>query len=320
MREDLAAVLPGQKQTEKKSRHSKLARREAVWGYLFITPGTVGVIVFTLFPLLFSFVMSFTDWSMLAAPHFLGLENYLELFRDRTIGKEFSNTFVYAFGTAPIGVFVSLVLATLMNTKIRGRSFYRVAYFLPYVSMPAAITIVWQWMLNSDTGIVNAIIRALGFDTVAFMSDPKLIMPVMIFISIWQMIGYSMIILLAGLQNIPQTYYEAAKVDGAGPVKQFFKITIPIVSPTIFFLMIISFINSFKAFDIVYMIVGAHAITGGGPLADASRTVVYGIYERSFIELRMGYAAAEAVILFLIILALTFVQFRLQNKWVHYDD
>lgn len=320
MREDMTAALPEQKQTEKKPRHSTLARKEAVWGYLFITPGTVGVIVFTLFPLLFSFVMSFTDWSMLTSPHFLGLENYLELFRDRTIGKEFRNTFVYAFGTAPIGVFVSLVLATLMNTKIRSRSFYRVAYFLPYVSMPAAITIVWQWMLNSDTGIVNAIIRTLGFDTVAFMSDPKLIMPVMIFISIWQMIGYNMIILLAGLQNIPQTYYEAAKVDGAGPVKQFFKITIPIVSPTIFFLMIISFINSFKAFDIVYMIVGAHAITGGGPLADASRTVVYGIYERSFIELRMGYAAAEAVILFLIILALTFVQFRLQNKWVHYDD
>lgn len=320
MREDMTAALPGQKQTEKKPRHSKLARKEAVWGYLFITPGTVGVIVFTLFPLLFSFVMSFADWSMLTSPHFLGLENYLELFRDRTIGKEFRNTFVYAFSTAPIGVFVSLVLATLMNTKIRSRSFYRVAYFLPYVSMPAAITIVWQWMLNSDTGIVNAIIRTLGFDTVAFMSDPKLIMPVMIFISIWQMIGYNMIILLAGLQNIPQTYYEAAKVDGAGPVKQFFKITIPIVSPTIFFLMIISFINSFKAFDIVYMIVGAHAITGGGPLADASRTVVYGIYERSFIELRMGYAAAEAVILFLIILALTFVQFRLQNKWVHYDD
>lgn len=320
MRESTAGVLPRENQLKMKPKLSKLARKEAMWGYIFITPGTLGVIVFTLFPLLFSFVMSFTDWSMLSNPHFLGLKNYIELFQDETAGKEFRNTFIYAFGTAPIGVFISLVLATLMNTKIKGRSFYRVVYFLPYVSMPAAITIVWQWMLNSETGLVNAIISALGFEKIPFMSDPNWIMPVMIFISIWQMIGYNMIILLAGLQNIPQTYYEAARVDGAGPVKQFFKITIPIVSPTLFFLMIISFINSFKAFDVVYMIVGAHAITGGGPLADASRTVVYGIYERSFIELRMGYAAAEAVILFFIILALTFIQFKLQNKWVHYDD
>ncbi len=319
MKETTEAILAEPAHKRRRRKLNAMGRREAMWGYLFIAPGTLGVIVFTLIPLLFSFVMSMTDWSMLNTPHFLGLANYRELFQDKTVRREFQNTFLYAFGTAPIGVFISLVLATLMSTKIRGRSFYRVAYFLPYVSMPAAITIVWQWMLNSDTGIVNAALGALGFNKVAFMSDPKLIMPVMIFISIWQMIGYNMVILLAGLQNIPQTYFDAAKVDGAGGVKQFFTITIPIVSPTIFFLMIISFINSFKAFDIVYMIVGAHAITSGGPLANASRTAVYGIYEKSFIELRMGYAAAEAVILFLIILVLTFVQFKLQNRWVHYD-
>lgn len=303
----------------KKPRLSRLARNEAIWGYGFIAPGTIGVVIFTLFPLLFSIVMSFTDWSLLSKPHFLGIENYAELFSDETVGKEFRNTFVYALGTAPLGVFISLVLASMMSAKIKGRSAYRVIYFLPYVSMPAAITIVWQWLLNYDTGLVNEFLEFLGFERLAFMSNPELLMPVMIFISIWQMIGYNMVILLAGLQNVPSSYYEAAKVDGATGLKQFFKITIPLVSPTIFFLMIISFINSFKAFDIVYMIVGAHAITGGGPLADATRTVVYGIYERSFIDLRMGYAAAEAVILFLIILVLTFVQFKLQKKWVHYE-
>lgn len=295
-----------------------MQRTEALWGYAFVAPGVIGVTVFTAIPLIFAVVMSFTSWNMMSAPQFLGLQNYVELFGDAQVRREFLNTLYFAIGTAPIGVFLSLVLANLLNTKIRGLSIYRTIFFLPYVSMPAAITVTWKWMLNSEHGLVNQLCGWVGLPQLKWMTDPKLIMPVIIFISIWSSLGYNMIILLAGLQNISATFYEAAEIDGATPFQKFFMITMPLISPTTFFLMIMSFIGSFKAFDIVYMLIGA-ASAAGGPLSDATRTAVYGIYERGLNFFRMGYASSEAVVLFLIILLVTGFQFWLQKKWVYYE-
>lgn len=296
----------------------KQEKNEALWGIAFVAPGILGVLVFTAFPLLFSIFMSFTTWDVMSVPKLNGLANYVELLRDPVVGREFLNTLYFAGGSVPICIFVSMVLAYLLSTKIRGRTVYRTIFFLPYVSMPAAITMVWQWLLNSQYGLVNQLFMALGLPKMNWMTDPHLIMPSIIIISIWSSIGYNMVILLAGLQNIPTTYYEAASIDGATSVRQFFHITVPLISPTTFFLLIISFIGSFKAFDIVYIIIGAAASTGG-PLNEATRTVVYGIYERGLYFFRMGYASAEAVALFLIILAITGIQFLAQKKWVYYE-
>jgi len=264
--------------------------------------------------------MSFTDWNVMQSPKFLGLYNFRELLKDPVIGREFINTFYYAFGSVPISIAVSTVIANLLNTKIRGLTAYRTVYFLPYICMAAAITQVWQWVLNSRFGVVNQVLAKFGIPMINWMTDTRLIMPVIIFISVWTSVGYNMIILLAALQNISTSYYEAASIDGAGPFRRFFNITVPLISPTIFFLFIISFIGSFKAFDIVYIIIGGGGQAGsGGPLAMATRTVVFGIYERGLYFLRMGYASAQAVILFIVIMLITAVQFIAQKKWVYYE-
>lgn len=299
---------------------SRAAKNEAYWGLAFTAPGIIGVLIFTAIPLVTTFVMSFASWNVAQPPKLIGLSNYRELFSDSVIKHEFINTLYYAIGSVPISIVISCIVAAMLNSKIRGKTIFRTLFFLPYVCMPAAIASVWQWILNARYGLLNQVLASIGISGPNWMSSPSLIMPVVIFISVWQSIGYNMIILLAALQNISVTYYEAAAIDGAGPVKRFLSITVPLISPTIFFLMIMSFIGSFKAFDLIYMVIGgAGGASSGGPLANATRTVVFGIYERGIYFLRMGYASAEATLLFAAILAITGIQFLAQKKWVYYE-
>lgn len=288
------------------------------WGYLFISPIALGIAVFSIRAIFYSFFTSFTEWDSLTPAVFIGFKNFAELFSDRQTGREFLNTMYYTVCTVPISLILSLLVANALNQNIPGKAFYRVIYFLPSVTMPVAIAIVWQWLFNSKYGLVNQFIQIFGVRGPMWLGDVNYIMPAIIIVSIWSSIGHSMVILLAGLQGIPQVYYEAAEIDGATKWTRFIKITLPMLTPTIFFLFITSMINAFKAFDIIFMFAGASNNTQG-PLLEATRTMVFGIYEKGFTFLRMGYASAEAVVLFFIIMIVTAVQFAFQKKWVHYE-
>ena len=262
--------------------------------------------------------MSLTEWTGLTSPRFIGLENFFTMTRDSQIGREILNTTIYMIGTVPIGLSIAVFIAVLLNTGIKGKYFYRTAFFLPVVTMPTAIAAVWRYLFNSQFGLVNYLFRPFGLNP-QWLGDPRFIMPAVIVVAIWSGIGFSTIILLAGLQNIPKTYYEAADIDGANPLQQFFRITIPLLSPTVFFLLITSVIGAFRAFDLIFLFAGAGVEATTSPIAEAIRTMAFGIFQRGFNMRRMGYASSQAVLLFTIIMIVTLIQFRLQKKFVFYD-
>jgi len=288
------------------------------WGYFFIAPVILGIAVFSIGPVLYSLFMSLTKWDGLTTPVFIGIANFTTMLTDAQVGRELFNTFVYMVGTVPIGLSIAIIIAVLLNSNIKGKSFFRVVFFLPVVTMPTAIATVWRFLFNSQYGLVNYLFRPFGLNP-QWLGDPKYIMSALVVVAIWSGIGYSAVILVAGLQQIPRTYYEAADIDGASAFHQFFNITIPLLSPTIFFLLITSMIGAFKAFDLIYLFLGGSVGASGGPTTEAVRTMAFGIYQKGFLLLNMGYAAAEAVLLFAIILVVTLIQFRLQKKLVFYD-
>ena len=300
----------------KKWRMSKAMCREAMWGYIFILPLVIGMIVFSAWPIIHSFYISLTKWGGVGIPKFVGVANYTKLFIDGKFAKEIINTLVYTAFTVPITAALSLLIAFMLNKKIHGRAFFRTVYFLPNVTMMAAIAVVWRSVLNSEYGAYGSIAGWLGINPVNMLGDPQYIMTTIIIVAIWCQLGYNIIILLAGLQSVPVELYEAAEIDGAKGWQSFLKITLPLVSPMLFFVLIMLLIGAFKAFDLIYMFLGAGA---SGPILNASRTMVYGIYEKAFTNLQMGYGSAEAVILFFIILILTVIQMVGQRRWVSYE-
>ena len=287
--------------------------------YLFITPLTIGVLVFSVIPILFAFAMSFTNWNSLSAPQFAGLANYLRLAGDANVTIELRNTFLYALGTVPVTLILSVLIANALNQKIPCRGLFRTVYFLPVVTMQVAVAMVWRWLLNSQFGIVNQALAFFGIQGPMWLGDTRFIMFAVILVTVWNKLGYNTIILLAGLQGISDSYYEAADLEGAGGWKKFTSITLPLLSPSIFFVSITLTMDALKAFDIIYVFTGSGADSSSSPMLKAIRTMVYGIYENGFINMKMGYACAEAVILFLIIMAITAFQFYMQKRWVYYD-
>lgn len=285
-----------------------------LFAYAFIAPLLIGITLFTLIPIVQSFYYSMTNWDGLREPQWVGFYNYLTLLSDTEFKQEFFNTCHFVFVSVPLSIVLSLIIANLLNTKIRGRTVFRVIYFLPNVTMSVVVALIWSLMFNSQYGMVNEVISALFNIRPAWLTNPKLIMTVIIVVSVWSSIGYNVIILLAGLQNVSQVYYEASELDGAGPISKFLHITLPLVSPTVFYLLVTSVINAFNSFDLVYMFTR----NGSGPTRDAIRTMVYGIYETGFNYFKMGYASAKSVVLFAFIMIITFIQFRAQKKWVHY--
>ena len=288
--------------------------KEWLTGYLMIFPVVAGLLVFYIYPIFKVIIDSFYEVGSFNKRSFVGLDNYLTMFNDPKMWSSLFNTFSYVIVIVPGTIIISLILAALLNTKIKGRGFFRVIYFIPAITMGAAVAMIWKLMYNSDHGIINAILNALGFDSVNFLTNPNTALLSICLVSIWINVGYNMIILLAGIQGISKTYYEAAAIDGASPVKQFFGITLPLVTPTLFFVLITNLIGTFQTFDTIYMM-----IKESGIAMEATQSMVMYFFRNAFSYSKKGYASALAVFLFLIIMLVTLIQMKLQKKWVNYE-
>ena len=285
---------------------------ESRWVLLFLAPTLIGLAVLSAGPILATFGISLTKWDMLTAPQFVGLDNYAKLLGDERFGKAVRNTAFYTLVSVPIGLVLALGLATALNRSIRGIAWIRTAYFLPLVTSATAIALVWLW-IYSPTGPLNDILRAFGIPPQRWVADPTLAMPSIIAMSIWQGLPANVIIFLAGLQGIPAEYYDAASVDGAGRRSRFRRITLPLLTPAIFFTGVLALIGAFQVFDQVYV------MANPGKPGEATITIVYFIYEAGFRNFKMGYAGAASWIMFLIVAVATILYFRTQDRWVHYQ-
>lgn len=297
-----------------KRKASRRERKDWVAAYVFIAPVTIGLLVFYIWPFIQNVWFSFNDVNKFNVATFIGLQNYVDLFKDKEVFRTFGNTLKYVICTVPIGLFLSICIAALLNSKIKGTSIYRTLYFLPSVTMAAAVAMVWKWIFNEKMGILNSAIRGMGGKGHGWLTDPKTALFCIMIVGLWMTVGYNMIILLAGMQGISKSYYEAASIDGAGPLAQFFKITIPMLTPTIFFVMITSIISGFQVFDVIYMMIGKTNLA-----YESTQTVVMLFYRQGFDYGHKGYAAAISIFIFLVIMLVTVFQLIGQKKWVNYD-
>lgn len=291
-----------------------MRRNDYFWAYLMIAPTMLGSVLFHLWPVLQSVYLSFTTWNAFGSYRWSGLDNYKRLLQDPEIWISLKNTLLFAIVTVPVGLVLSTFAAVLLNQKIRGIPIYRTLYFLPVITMPAAVGMVWRWLYNGDYGLLNHLLGFMSVGRVQWLTDPDLALYSIMAVAIWSSIGYNMIIVLSGLQGIPTSLYEAAAIDGANGWAKFRKITIPLLSPTFFFLSVISMINALQTFELVYMMIGPSS-----PVIDSTQTIVYSLFEYAFIMNEKGYSTSIAMLLLAIIMMVTVVQFRLQKKWVHYD-
>jgi multiple sugar transport system permease protein len=304
-------TFEGKSKTKNKISKSKL--NEWMWGYIMILPTFIGLMILNIIPAIQTLVLSFEKSGAFGKSTWVGLDNYIKLFKDPDVIQATINTLKYAILVVPATAIISLIVAVLLNKKMRGVSVYRTIYFLPMVAAPAAIAMVWRWLYNSEYGLINYTLSLLGIKGPNWIADPKVALISIAIIGIWSTVGYNMILLLAGLQEIPRDYYEAANIDGASPIRQFFKITIPLVSPTMFFVVVTSIMSAFQVFDVIFMIVEQ-----GNPALIKTQSLVYLFYKHSFLLNDKGYGAAIIMLLLAIIMAITLIQVKLQKKWVNY--
>ncbi|MBU3201072.1 sugar ABC transporter permease [Clostridium estertheticum] len=302
------------KRLDKKVKISKKDLHDYYWAYLMIAPTIIGLIILNIWPLIQTIYLSFNKTSDFGLNQWIGLDNYKQMFSDPAVWQATLNTLKYTVISVPIGVILSLGIAVLLNSKIKGKTIYRTIYFLPMVSAPAAIAMVWRWLYSSDFGLFNYLLSLVGIHGPNWLTNPKLALLSIIVVGIWSYLGYNMIILLAGLQEIPKSFYEAAKIDGAGPIRQFFAITFPLISPTMFFVVITSMITGLQVFDLIFMM-----ISKSNAVMESTQSLVYLFYNYSFVMNDKGYGSTIVVLLLAIILVITAVQLKLQKKWVHYE-
>jgi multiple sugar transport system permease protein len=286
---------------------------EGWWALLFLAPTLIGLTLLSAGPILASFGISLTDWDLLTPPQFVGLDNFTALIGDDRFLVALRNTAFYTLLSVPIGMTLALGLALALNQPLRGIALIRTAYFLPVVTSATAVGLVWAWIYSPASGLLNQVIGVAGLPPQRWISDPFWAMPSIIAMSIWQGLGINVIVFLAGLQAIPQEFYDAASVDGAARWSRFRHVTLPLLTPSIFFTGILSLIGAFQIFDQVYI------LARPGKPTEATITLVYFIYESGFKFFRMGMAAAASWILFLIVAVLTVIYFRSQKRWVHYQ-
>jgi multiple sugar transport system permease protein len=286
-----------------------LQREETLAGYLFLLPNLLGFLFFSLFPIAFAFYITLTNWSLSKPPEFVGLSNFVTLWNDELFWKTLGNSAYYTFVAVPTGVFIAFWLAILMNRKMRGVLFLRTIYFLPQITLTVAAAVVWTWIYHPELGLFNYLLGLIGIEGPNWLTSTKWAMPAVIIMGNWQGIGFAMLVLLAGLQGIPQEYYDAAEIDGANARQVLRYVTVPLLTPTIFFVVVTSLIGAFQGFDIFYI------MANGGP-AKATTTLVLYVYQNGFTFFKMGYGAALAAVLFLLILTITLVQWRLAKSWV----
>ncbi len=287
------------------------AKSELLWGWAFILPTMLGLIILNIYPIFKTIYESFFKTGAFGKGNiFIGVENYIRLFKDSTVWQAMINTFKYAIVEVPFSIMIALVLAALLNRKMRGRAVYRTVFFLPMVAAPAAIAMVWRWLFNAEFGLLNHLLHT----RINWVTDPAIGVYSVAVIGIWSILGYNMVLFLSGLQEIPKDYYEAASIDGASGIKQFFSITVPLLSPTIFFVAITRIIGALQVFDLIYMVMDKN-----NPALPKTQSLVYLFYRHSFVENNRGYGSAIVVLLLVIILLITVIQMRAQKKWVFYQ-
>lgn len=289
---------------------SKTERAEFWKGIIFISPWLIGFLAFILYPIIASLYYSFTNYDLLRAPKFIGLSNYVNVFKDKDFGKVLYNTVYYVFFAVPLGTITAFLMASLLNTKLLARSFFRAVFFIPSIVPVVSSAMVWLWIYNTQYGVINSFIVQLGRQAIPFLSSPAWAKPSLIIIHCWA-VGGTMLIFLASLRDVPLSLYDAAKVDGAGSWGRFWNITIPMCTPAVLFCLLTGIIDAFQYFSFSWI------LTRGGPNFSTEFYSVY-LYRNAFLYLKMGYASALAWILFVIIMVLTLAVFRSSARWVYY--
>ncbi|MDF2473872.1 MAG: sugar transporter permease [Lachnospiraceae bacterium] len=296
-------------------RINRKKRNEYLWGYAMIAPVTLGLIAFYFYPF---FQVIFDSFYKIGSFDrrlgFVGIDNYTKMLADKEMWQTLMNTFQYVIIIVPLTVVFSMLIAVLLNKKVKGLSIFRVIYFLPAITMAAAISMVWRWIFNGDYGILNGLIGTFGLDPVQWLNSKQTALFCICCVAIWSNTGYYMIILLAGIQGISRGYYEAAEIDGATGFQKFKKITLPLLSPTLFYVVIMIIISTFQTFDGIYLMIS----TKSNAIKHTQSVVMY-FYRTAFEHSNKGYASAIAVMLFLIIMGITIFQMKMQKKWVNYE-
>lgn len=309
------ARYDGGKCMETKKKISRRKRNEWIWGYAMIAPVTAGLIIFYFYPF---FQVIYDSFFKIGAfdkrQGFVGGSNYVRMFSDSEMWMTLGNTFKYVIIIVPVTVTLSLFIAVLLNMKVKGLSIFRVIYFLPAITMAAAVSMVWRWIFNGNYGILNGILNLFGIPPVQWLGNRSTALLCVCCAAVWSNIGYYMIILLAGIQGISKEYYESAELDGAGAFQKFTKITFPLITPTLFYVIIMIIISTFQTFDSIYLMIGPKSTA-----IKYTQSVVMYFYRQAFNYSNKGYASAVAVLLFIIIMAITVFQMKMQKKWVNYE-
>ena len=291
-----------------KKRLTKIFNKEEYAGWIFILPALLGIFIFIIIPVFCSFGLSFTQWDLLGEIKPVGFENYKEIFTNKVFYQILLNTIVFAVATSIFGVIIPLVLAYILQQKIRGAEFFKVAYFLPFITPMIVVGLIWEWIFDPNIGALNNLLNT----NIHWLYNSTLALPCLIVINIWKLIGYNMVIFLSAFGTIPNSIFEAVKIDGANEWQTFKNITVPMLSPTIFFVVIITAISSFQVFDLIYL------MTEGGP-QNSTNVLVYAIYKQAFEYFNIGKSCALAYVLFAIILTLTLIQWHFRKKLVYVE-
>ncbi len=300
--------------TKKRRTIPKKVFNEWCWGWGMILPTILGLMILNIIPIFETLYLSFFKSGAFGKGNvFVGIDNYKRLLLDRQVWCAVRNTLGYTLIVVPITIIIAMILAVCLNEKIKGKQVYRTIYFIPMVAAPAAITMVWKWLYNNQFGLINYVLTKLGLGRINWIDDPKVAMISIAIIGIWSAVGYSMVLLLAGLQEIPRDYYEASEIDGASRVKQFLTITLPLVSPTLFFVLVTSIITAMQVFDVIYMMIDVTS-----PSYESTVSLVYLFYNNSFKYSDKGYGSAIVMLLLGIIMIITIIQMKVQKKWVNY--
>lgn len=284
------------------------------WAYIMVAPTIIGLIILNIIPIFQTIYLSFFKSGAFGKGNiFIGMDNYKKMFSDVQTWYAVRNTLGYTCLVVPITIVIALAIAVTLNKKLKGKGIYRTIYFIPMIAAPAAVTMVWRWLYNFNFGFINHILANFGLEKVKWTENPNIALFSIAIIGIWSTIGYSMVILLAGLQEIPRDYYEASDIDGASSMKQFFNITLPLVSPTVFFVAVTSIITAMQVFDVIYMMIDV-----ANPAYNRTVSLVYLFYNNSFKYSNKGYGSAIVVLLLAIIMVITVIQMKAQKKWVKY--
>lgn len=307
-------TVTNQTAVRKWQKPSKKTLNRWFWAWFLIAPTIIGLIILNIIPTIQTCYESlFRSGDFGRGDIFCGLDNYKTMFADSQVWSAVINTLLYTLMVVPASVIIAMIVAVLLNSKIKGKGIYRTIFFIPMVAAPAAVTMVWKWLYNYQFGLINVFNNKLGLKSVDWVNDPNIALISIAIIGIWSSIGYDMVLFLAGLQEIPRDYYEASNIDGASPVKQFFSITLPLVSPTLYFVVLTSIITALQVFDVVYMMIDVTS-----PAYNSTVSLVYLFYNNSFKYSNKGYGSAIVMLLLIIVMIITFIQSKVQKKWVNY--